>query len=78
MVRDHLVQGTVIFVNLPTLEEFEYGLYFVGVLLEAAENVVVPQNGLQHLWLNVQLHCAVFVVGRVQYRPVQHLPEDAR
>ena len=53
MVKDHLVQRTVIFVNLPTLEELEDGLHFVGVLLEAAEDVVVLQNGLQHLRLNV-------------------------
>ena len=78
MVKDHLVQRTVIFVNLPTLEELEDGLHFVGVLLEAAEDVVVLQNGLQHLRLNVQPDRTVAVVGRVQYRPVQHLPEDTR
>ena len=63
MVKDHLVQRTVIFVKLPTLEELEDGLHFVGVLLEAAEYIVVPQDGLQHLRLNVQLDCVVVVVG---------------
>lgn len=39
-----LMKETAVFVSLATLEELEEGLHLVGVLLEAAEQSVVPQN----------------------------------
>lgn len=39
-----LAKETAVFVSLATLEELEEGLHLVGVLLEATEQSVVPQN----------------------------------
>lgn len=64
---------TVVFVGLSTLEQLEERLHLMGIFLEAAEQGVVSQNGLQHLWLPVVLEYAWFAVGGGQCALIQHL-----
>lgn len=64
---------TVVVVGLPTLEELEEDLHLVGVLLEAADQGVVPHDRFQHVGQRVVLEQAVLVVGRGQHPLVQHL-----
>lgn len=62
-------------VALTTFEQLEEGLHLVGVLLEADEKVVVPEDRLQHLWRLSVVWCQRLLDdGRGRQNPlIQHL-----